>query len=270
MQIKLFGKSLFEIKKKTGEQIFSEAQLSLKKSESKFLPDFQPFNAGGRRNDILSEYIIMESPTSGGAVAVPVGKKGKKGAKTKAAKPRVEYKITPKGVFEMKMLNDLTFKMNTDDAYVTQQLSDFQDKLGLIKAEEYDMRRGVDEIASIIIRLENRKKYAEFKEFFEQFPYTVGSKIDDVIAHHDHLKIGQIAQFLADMPKEATEVMKSYNEHCKKLCDKQAVFYIIADKKDFERSNKRRDPILLAQSPFGHVWQILGAWDEEMMFLEEL
>ncbi len=44
----------------------------------------------------------------------------------------------------------------------------------------------------------------------------------------------------------------------------------IADKKDFEKKDKRRDPILLAQSPFGHFWQILGAWDKEMLFLEEL
>ena len=72
------------------------------------------------------------------------------------------------------------------------------------------------------------------------------------------------------MPKEAVAAMKEYNKGCDKLCGKQAVFYIIADKKDFEKTNKRRDPILLAQSPFVNRWQILGAWDKEMLFLEEL
>jgi uncharacterized lipoprotein len=72
------------------------------------------------------------------------------------------------------------------------------------------------------------------------------------------------------MPKEAVEVMKAYNAATGELCGKQAVFYIIADKKDFKKSDQRRDPILLAQSPFGHVWQILGAWDKEMIFVEEL
>jgi hypothetical protein len=75
-----------------------------------------------------------------------------------------------------------------------------------------------------------------------------------------------IAQFIAEMPKEAVEVMKQYNKATGELCD----FYNIADKKDFKKSDQRCDPILLAQSPFGHVWQILGAWDEEMMFVEEL
>jgi len=64
--------------------------------------------------------------------------------------------------------------------------------------------------------------------------------------------------------------MKNYNKATDKLCGKQAVFYIIANKKDFEKTDKRRDPILLAQSPFGHFWQILGAWDEECLIIEEL
>lgn len=49
--------------------------------------------------------------------------------------------------------------LNTDPKYVDQQISDFTDKLGLIKSEEYDMRRGVNEISSIVTRLDNRKKY---------------------------------------------------------------------------------------------------------------
>lgn len=263
MQIKIFGKNLFEVKRKTAEAIFDDAMLNAKKPASKFLPDFVPFTASrSRGSDILSEYIVMESPSSGRAVAVPVGKKG--------AKARVEIKITPKGVHEMKLLHDESFKMKTDPAYIDKQLAEFKDKLGLIKSEEYDMRRGVDEIGSVIVRLENRKKYPDEEAFFSEFPYTSSSRIDGVVKAHDNLRLGQIAEFIADLPPEATAVMKDYNEHCKKVCDKQAVFYIIADKKDFERTNKRRDPILLAQSPFGHFWQILGAWDDEMLFLEEL
>lgn len=177
---------------------------------------------------------------------------------------------TPKEVNELKMLHDKSFKLNTDPKYVDEQLENFKDKLTFIKSEEYDMRRGTNEIASIVQRLENRNKYESVKATFDEFPYTTTSKIDEVIKDNDYLKMGQVAQFLADMPKEATDAMKRYNEGCKKLCDKQAVFYIIADKKDFQKSNKRRDPILLAQSPFGHFWQILGAWDKEMMFLEQL
>lgn len=257
MEIKLFGRSLFEAKKSKSDQLWQEINSS-KAKESKYLPDFYEKIS----ENVLSEYVIAD--IGNGAVAIPKGKN--KGKKTST----VNLKITPKGVYEMKMLNDLTFKLNTNTDYVDQQLSDFKDKLGLIKSEEYDMRNGVNELTSIVMRLENRKKYAEVKDFFEEYPYTTTSKINGVIKTHNHLKCGKIAQFIADLPKEAVEVMKKYNEHTDKVCGKQAVFYIIADQKDFKKSDTRRDPILLAQSPFGHFWQILGAWDEEMLFLEEL
>ena len=38
----------------------------------------------------------------------------------------------------------------------------------------------------------------------------------------------------------------------------------------FRKAYEKRDPILLAQSPFGFYWQILGAWDKEMLLLGEL
>lgn len=255
MEIKLFGKQLFEVKKSMSEIFLGQANTANK--ESKYLPDFF---GSMNPNSEFSDYVIMPSDSTGGAVAVPV-KKDKKENKVK---------LTPKGVFEMKLLNDKTFSLNTDSEYVDSQIADFKDKLSLIKSEEYDMRRGVEEISSVLLRLENRKKYSEFKDYYEQFPYTTTTKINEVTKANDYLKCGQVAQFLADMPKEAVAVMKEYEANTKKLCEKKPVFYIIADKKDFNKTNGRRDPILLAQSPFGHFWQILGAWDKEMLLLEKL
>ncbi len=254
MEIKLFGKSLFEFTTKKNGFYLNTAMADIK--ESKFLPDFRDFTA----SQVFSDYVVMQD-SSGGAIAVPKGNKVKKGS---------NVHLTPKGIYEMKMLNDESFELNVDAEYVDKQLADFKDKLGLIKSEEYDMARGVKEIASIISRLENRKKYAQQQAFFDQFPYTSSSKIDELVKKHDYMKLGQVASFLADMPKDAVDIMKDYNKATKDVCGKQAVFYIVADKKDFEKKDNRRDPILLAQSPFGHFWQILGAWDKEMLFLEEL
>lgn len=269
MEIKLFGKSLFSAKKNRAEILWGEAT-SPKMTESKFLPDFHNKQGSFGGSNWTESYVVVESST-GGSVAVPqsmIPKKGKKGLKIDGRK--VQIQLTPKGVYEGKFLNDDTFVLNTNEKYVDGQLADFKEKLTLIKSEEYDMKNGVEEISSMIQRLENRKKYPEVKEFFEKLPYTTSSKIAQITKTHDNLQLGQIAQFVADLPKEAVDIMKEYNENTKKVCGKQAVFYIIADKKDFKKSESRRDPILLAQSPFGHIWQILGAWDKEMMFLEEL
>ncbi len=265
MEIKLFGKSLFEAKKSTGQFIYNNAVDSLAKSE--YLIDFYR-DTGSSMNEgwatPVTDYIITSSGGDG-MVAVPV-KKGKK----KTPKPVEKIKITPKGVYELKMLNDISFKMKADPKYVDEQIETLKDKLGMIKTKEFDMNRGTIEIGSILSRIENRKKYPEFKEYFDEFPYTTTPKISEMIKVHDHLKLGEVSQFIADMPKDAIQVMKDYTDKTKKLCDKNPVFYIIADKDDFKKSEKRRDPILLAQSPFGHFWQILGAWDEEMLIIDEL
>ncbi len=266
MEIKLFGKSLFEAKTAKSDALWNAiATPNSKARESKFLPNFQNI---GRNDSSFSDFVTIQG-ASNQTIAV-MANPDKKAAAAEEKKEEPKDTITPKGVYELKLLNDKTFKLNTDPAYVDKQLSDFKDKLGMISSEEYDMGRGVEELTSIVMRLENRKKYAEDKEFFEEFPYTTTAKIEEVVKKHSHLKLGQVAQFIADMPAEAIDVMKGYNVHTKNVCGKQAVFYIIADKKDFENTTSRRDPILLAQSPFGHFWQILGAWDDEMMFLPEL
>ena len=174
------------------------------------------------------------------------------------------------GVYEMKLLDEKTFKLNTNEEYIDEQIVNFKDKLNLMKVSESDFTRGLQEISSIIQRLENRKKYQKFEEFFKDFAYTTNAKINEIIKNHDYLKIDKVDNFMADMPKEAVEVMKNYNKKCSDLCQKKAIFYVIANKKDFQKVEKRRDPILLAQSPFGHIWQILGVWDEEMLIIDEL
>lgn len=261
MEIKLFGKSLFSVKKNRAEALVAEAT---SKTESKFLPNFYEDNGGDGFVSISSG--VLSNWTTGTSAVQVVGVD----AAPKDAKKDDPAKKTPKDVYNLKLLNDEAFKLKADPAYVDEQIAAFKDKLALISSEEYDMRRGVSQIRSVIMRMENRKKYPDFREFFEQFPYTMTERILDLVKEHDYLKLGQVAQFLADLPKEASDVMKNYNAQTNKLCGKQAVYYIIADKKDFEKTQKRRDPILLAQSPFGHFWQILGAWDKEMLLVDEL
>lgn len=221
--------------------------------QSKFMPDFM--NTQGE-SGILWAYGMQ-------------GLKEKKRNEKKEIAARKKGP-NPKKVFDLRMLNDKSFAFDTSEKYVDEQLQHFKDKLEVLKVEEFDMANGTTEIASIVLRMENRKKYSAHEKFFSQYPYTTQTKVSEVLKKHSYLKQGKVAQFLADMPKDATDVMKKYDAECVKLCGKKAVFYIIADKKDFQKTEQRRDPILLAQSPFGHFWQILGAWDKEMLLLEEL
>lgn len=150
-------------------------------------------------------------------------------------------------------------------------LTNLDDKISVLEykskliTQEYSKR----EVQALIERLKNRKKYAKFKSFFEQFDNTTDEKIDKLLQKYD-LEMHTSDLFVPEFPDEAVAVMKSYTQQMKKLCKKKPVFYVIAEPSDFKKKYEKRDPILLVQSPFGFYWQILGAWDTEMILLSEL
>lgn len=258
MKIRIFGRDLFEVKKTSTEQLI--AFTSSESKNEKVLTDFLKIGTNSWEDSFVS---LREVSTD---VTESLSKKIDKAA-IPGDKPK-DPELTPKELYKLKALNQ-EFELKANPVYVDQQIQDFKDKLSLI--ENYDsVKGGIGEIKSIMMRLENRKQYAKFHDFYDQYPYTMTSKINDLLKKHDYLKKDIVASFVAEMPKEAIDTMKAYNASTKELCGKEAVFYIIAKKSDFEKRNGRRDPILLAQSPFGHFWQILGAWDEEMLFVEEL
>lgn len=268
MEFKLFGKKIFEVKKNKVDTLVQNSNEALDKS--KFLPDFYTM----RDNESSFGGFVSVSQTFSNADSSTGIVRAIGGAASEIPKETSEKKDetlpSPKKVFELKLLNDESFKINIDPVYVDAQIESFKDKLALIKASEFDMGRGANEIASVLIRLQNRKKYATHEKYFDDYAYTTTTKIKKVLSENGHLRLGKVEQFIADMPLDAIYAMKTYTQETETLCSKRPVFYIIADQKDFKKTDERRDPILLAQSPFGHFWQILGAWDEEMMFLEEL
>jgi hypothetical protein len=145
-----------------------------------------------------------------------------------------------------------------------EKISIMKDKVDILK-QKYAKR----ECSAMVERLENRKKYMSHRAFFDQFQTTTDDRIK---AFNDKygFDIKQSDLFVPELPDEAIKTMKMYTEHVKQICDKKPIFYIIANPGDFKRREERRDPILLAQSPFGFYWDILGAWDREMLLLSEL
>ena len=263
MEIKVFGKSIFEFNKAKREGLPYLAQNEIK--ESACLLDF--YSMSRAESSIpLTQFVGISDVTTVSSSSPGV----LSAAKKEEEKKDEEEKKTPKDVYTLKLLNAEGYQINVSKEYVDAQLEDFKTKLEVIKLSPNDMGRGVQEIASVIQRLENRRKYAEFAEFFEEYAYTTTTKIEEVLAKYSYLQLGTVGQFVADLPAAATRGMKAYTDSTMKLCGKKPVFYIIADKKDFQKTQKRRDPILLAQSPFAHAWQILGAWDKEVLLLEEL
>ena len=132
------------------------------------------------------------------------------------------------------------------------------------------------EMDALLICLENRKKYdmrggdgQTYREFFSRFDATDQLKIEALCKKHD-LVMKEADIFVPEFPADATQVMTDVTSKFKELCGKKPRFFVIANKDQFRSADGKRDPILLVQSPFGFYYYVLGAWDDEMLFLPEL
>ncbi len=127
------------------------------------------------------------------------------------------------------------------------------------------------DINHMIDALNNRKRYMEFAPFFSLIDVTDRDKIDELLRKYPHLRMGQPDLFIGQLPEVATLAMQSYDEVCDKLNGKKPNYYIIARQEDFKQEARKKDPILIAQSPFGLYFYIIGAWGiDDMKYLSEL
>jgi hypothetical protein len=107
------------------------------------------------------------------------------------------------------------------------------------------------------------------REFFSQFDCTNETKIQ-ILLNKYTLVMKDADIFIPEMPDTAIKIIKKFTEKTQQISGKKPRIYIIASEKDFKTEYGKRDPIMLAQSPFGFYYHILGAWDKEMIYLPEL
>jgi len=78
------------------------------------------------------------------------------------------------------------------------------------------------------------------------------------------------------LPMEAVKELEKYLKEYKKYSRVKPLLYLIIDDEPPEKSKKdipndrKKDPILLASSPFGKWYFILGAWDKEVRIVDAL
>lgn len=250
--MKLFGSDLFSLKKEPGT-----------------LWDFAQFGVMGVSSMGFTGLNSLVTSSTFDGKAKP--------------KERKKPEPTPKKLYQMGALNEREFAIQTDPTYLDEKIQEAQLKLEYLGKKQKPtkilgnefvgigpIKHGQDELESIIERLQNRKKIEQVAAVLDKYPHTSSALISKVLEKNTHLGYKLAQELVPDFPKAAIQAMKEYDEMCLELCNKKTVFYVLANSKDFQQVSKRRDPILLAQSPFGFFWQILGAWDEEMIYLGDL
>lgn len=261
--MKVFGKTLFE--RKVTPKLYDFAQHGLLRMSE------------GYGMELTQEVFTVQAGETAPGVKKPKPKKEKEA-----------IKLTPKGVFELKTLNKPEFAINCDPEYLNAEIEVLTGKLEVLaptpskKKKRGDpmqqlvsfdggaVKYGRQEVASMKERLENRRLYKTYQDDFSEWPYTTNDAIREVLDKNKHLEARPADAMVPDLPKDAISAIKAYTTATEAVSGKRPVFYLIAEKKDQGEVARKRDPILLAQSPFGFFWQILGAWDKEVVLLDEL
>ena len=113
--------------------------------------------------------------------------------------------------------------------------------------------------------LKARKKYTRYKDLFK-WAITNQEMIDKLCKKYKVKKV-DFNSYYRNIPKEGVDEIKKFGEALEKITDNDPAFELIIDEGGKET---RKDPILLASSPFGNWYYILGAWDKEVKIVDDL
>jgi hypothetical protein len=244
-----FFKRILRLNRALKEEQFFATPSSSDGLDETFLFDFKNYSSGYRGGSGIGTFLTV----SGGSLITDSGSDEKETVSKKIAMKPIEI------LGELETIPTPWTMANLDD-----KIEVLKYKRDLI-TQKYSRR----EVEGLIERLENRKKYDKFHAFFNSFQNTTDEKIDTLLDKYD-VVMNTSDLFVPEFPDDAIAVKKQYTDNMNKMSKKKPLFYVIAEPDKFRKAYEKRDPILLVQSPFGFYWQILGAWDKEMMLLSEL
>lgn len=127
------------------------------------------------------------------------------------------------------------------------------------------MNVGASDEKQALSWLEARKKFPKYAHMFK-WATTNMDAINTLCKKYKVQMVG-FGGYYKSIPNEAIDELEAYCEIYAKITKDKPIFKLIIDDGGTET---KKDPILLACSPFGKWFYILGAWDKEVEFVDEL
>jgi len=113
--------------------------------------------------------------------------------------------------------------------------------------------------------LESREKWNKVKTYF-CWKTTTEEAIRKLCDTYKVKKVS-FTSYYKNVPNEALDEIEKYLKAVQKVTDYKSELSLIIDDGGKE---DRKDPILLAPSPFGNWYFVLGAWDKEVAIVDDL
>lgn len=111
-----------------------------------------------------------------------------------------------------------------------------------------------------------RKQYKKYGHLFG-WKVTNQDKINELLSKYKLMQVS-LSGYARNIPNEALDEIEKFASAFEKVVDEgQPHMELICD---FGGPEQKKDPILLAKSPFGNWWYVLGAWDKEVEYVDDL
>ncbi len=194
------------------------------------------------RSEPMSAYLVEE--TSGSS------KRSNSEDKRIAKKP-VE-------VFKEILSEEPKVNLNNLDqqiALVKRRMNFLIDELGMQASDEKEALKF----------LEARKELVKNKTLFG-WAVTTFSKIEELCKKYK-VRLVDFQSFYKCVPMEAIDELEKFIDAYRKVSKDEPILKLIIDEGGKET---KKDPILLASSPFGKWFFVLGAWDKEVEIVDDL
>lgn len=151
------------------------------------------------------------------------------------------------------------------------QIGGLKDQIKIVEArlkvlKKYGGNTNDEEIA--LRYLKARRKFDKTEKLFSTWAITTDEMIQALVKKYK-VQFVSFYSYSKSLPIEATEQLEKFGDAWEKVVDDDTKpdLCMITDYKGTEH---KKDPILLAASPFGAWWHILGAWDEEVKIVDDL
>lgn len=257
--MKNYFKRLFAGEKKK-EFVFTTTNLGVYTGNGTRISDRPQGTSNGFTSieNIANSYVISETITSSNPI--------------KRVEPPKDER---KEVMPIEVFNEVKKEgLEPDFGNLDEKIKVVSDRIEILK-EHLSEEHLMDEHKALFF-LKNRRKYMDTRKKYPlDWAMTNREAVDDLCKRYK-LQTVPLKQYYTLVPNEGLKEMNRYTDAYQAITGDKPIFELIIKEKEVtkeeekKRTRKDRDPILLANSPLGNFMFVLGAWDDEVEFVDEI
>jgi hypothetical protein len=161
---------------------------------------------------------------------------------------------------------DVVKELNTENPIINlgdlkAQIKEVEKRIKILKKQKVTPH---DENEALTY-IKARTKYKKYEKLFN-YQITTNKLVEDLTQKYKLMRVN-FASYYKTVPTEALDELEKFLYACKKVGVEEPEIKLIVD--DGGKEHKK-DPIMLGKSPFGRWWYILGAWDKEIKYVDDI